>query len=140
METGYVNGYVQRMRRGAYKGTLTIDGVELEGGIEATYFKQGGDVYLWLRRTQVMEYDYESQSYITRKREPQWEAYLKKQSDGSMISFKGTFFFLRSKYSIIGIWDSVLEDKNRLNLFVEQLPMNEQTISNKINERKRNEP
>ena len=45
--------------------------------------------------------------------------------------------FLRFKYSIVGVWDNVFgKDKQRLNLFVERLPMSEQTIINSNNERK----
>lgn len=141
MLNDYVNGYIQRMRDGSYKGAITIDGVTLEGNIDGTYFKQDGKSYLWLRRSPMMEYDFDSQSYKTRKREPQWEAYLEKQSDNGTISYKGEFTFLRFKYSIVGIWDRVLgtDKTHRLNLFVERLPMNSQTIVNNINERKRKE-
>jgi hypothetical protein len=45
---------------------------------------------------------------------------------------------LRFRYSIVGVWDNILgKDKQRLNLFVERLPMSQQTIVNRINERKR---
>lgn len=140
MNDNYVNGHIQRSREGVYQGSLTIDGVNLEGGIEATYFTQDGKNYLWLKRKMMMEYDFESQTYRTRKREPQWEAYLEKQVEGSTVAYKGTFTFLRFKYSIVGVWDRILgNDKQRLNLFVERLPMAQQTILNSINERKRKE-
>lgn len=136
---GYVNGYVEHRRDGTHQGQLTIDGVVLEGGIEATYFQQDGKHYLWLKRRMMMEYDFESQTYKTRKREPQWEAYLEKNADNT-IAYKGTFTFLRFRYSIVGVWDSILgKDNQRLNLFVERLPMAQQTILNGINERKRKE-
>lgn len=136
----YTNGYIQNTKSGHYRGELTIDGVTLEGGIEATYFKQDGKNYLWLKRKTMMVFDFESQTYKTRKREPQWEAYLEKQVDGNTVAYKGTFMFLRFKYSIVGVWDRILgNDMQRLNLFVERLPMSEQTIVNSINERKRNE-
>ena len=140
MNDNYVNGHIQRSREGVYQGSLTIDGVNLEGGIEATYFTQDGKNYLWLKRKKMMEYDFESQTYRTRKREPQWEAYLEKQVDGNTVAYKGTFTFLRFRYSIVGVWDKILgNDKQRLNLFVERLPMAQQTILNGINERRRKE-
>ena len=140
MNDNYVNGHIQRSREGVYQGSLTIDGVNLEGGIEATYFTQDGKNYLWLKRKMMMEYDFESQTYRTRKREPQWEAYLEKQVEGNTVAYKGTFTFLRFIYSIVGVWDRILgNDKQRLNLFVERLPMAQQTILNSINERKRKE-
>lgn len=139
-EYGYVNGFVERNAGGSYHGQLTIDGVKLDGGIEATFFKQEGKNYLWLKRRPMMEYDFDSQGYKTRKRNPQWEAYLEKQVDGGVVAYKGEFAFLRFRYSIVGVWDKVLgQDKQRLNIFIERLPMSEQTILNKINERKRNE-
>lgn len=140
MNDNYVNGHIQRSREGVYQGSLTIDGVNLEGGIEATYFTQDGKNYLWLKRKKMMEYDFESQTYRTRKREPQWEAYLEKQVEGNTVAYKGTFTFLRFRYSIVGVWDKILgNDKQRLNLFVERLPMAQQTILNGINERRRKE-
>lgn len=140
MNDGYVNGYIQRSRDGVYQGNLTIDGVNLEGGIEATYFTQEGKNYLWLKRKPMMVYDFESQSYRICKREPHWEAYLEKQVEDNTVAYKGTFTFLRFKYSIIGVWDRILgNDKKRLNLFVERMPMSQQTILNGINERKRKE-
>ena len=135
----YVNGYVQREGH-RYVGEIEIDGIRLQGGISAVYFKDGGENYLWLKRKMMMEYDFESQTYRTRKREPQWEAYLEKQVEGNTVAYKGTFTFLRFIYSIVGVWDRILgNDKQRLNLFVERLPMAQQTILNSINERKRKE-
>jgi hypothetical protein len=140
MNDNYINGHIQRSREGVYQGSLTIDGVNLEGGIEATYFTQDRKNYLWLKRKKMMEYDFESQTYRTRKREPQWEAYLEKQVEGNTVAYKGTFTFLRFKYSIVGVWDRILgNDKQRLNLYVERLPMAQQTILNGINERRRKE-
>ena len=132
-----VNGFVQREAGGHYGGNVTVDGVDLSP-IEATYFKQEGESYLWLRRKPIMEYDFETQSYKTRKREPSWECYLKKMKDGSAVAYRGEFSFLRFRYAIYGIWDNVLgNDKALLNLYVERLPMNQQTILNGVNERKR---
>lgn len=135
MYNDYTNGYVERGSGGVYQGRLTIDGVSLEGGIEAVYFKQDGKNYLWIKRRAMLEYDFETKEYKARKREPQWEAYLEKQIDSSRIAYKGVFSFFKFRYSIVGIWDAILgKEKQRLNLFVERLPMNEQTIINNINE------
>ena len=135
---GYINGHIQRTRDGRYNGVICIDGVVLDGGIDATYFTQEGKSYLWLKRTTTIDYDHESQTYKVRKRKPQWEAYLQKQVDDNTVAYKGTFTFLRFKYSIVGVWDRILgQDKQqRLNLFVERLPMSQQTILTGINERR----
>lgn len=136
-EDGYINGFVERKDGGRYEGNLTIDGVSLSP-VEAVYFKDNGITYLWLKRKPILEYDSKTMKYTQRKREPQWEAYLQQQK--GVVAYKGEFFFLRFKYSIIGIWDSVLgKEKQRLNLFVEKLPMSQQTIINKINERNSND-
>lgn len=135
----YVNGYVERRKDGSYGGSLAIEGINLQGGISAIYFKDDGENYLWLRRKKVLEYDFESQAYKEREAKPQFEAYLKKQMDGDTVAYKGEFFFMRFKFSITGVWDKILgHDKQRLNLFVERLPQSEQTIINSINESKRN--
>lgn len=140
-EYGYTNGYVERKNGGAYEGKLAIDGVDVSP-INAVYFKgkQDGKVRLWLRRNDILEYDMDEEKYIARKRTPQWEAYLTKQTDGNTVAFRGEFFFLRFKYSIVGVWDSILgKEKSRLNLYVERLPMAQQSVLNGINERKRKE-
>jgi hypothetical protein len=65
---------------------------------------------------------------------------LKKQVENSTFAFVGIFVFMRFKFKIVGFWDDVLgRDKRRLNLFVDRLPMEEQSIINGINKRKRNE-
>ena len=134
----YTSGYIQRTKDGAYQGTLSIDGIELSGGIEAVCFEHEGVKYLWLKRKQILEYDFESQTYKQRKQKPYWEAYIKKQIDGNTVAYKGEFFFLKFKYSIVGVWDNVLgKEKQRLNLFVERLPMSQQSILLDINARKR---
>lgn len=137
----YVNGYVERRKDGTYGGSLTIEGINLQGGITATYFKDDGESYLWLRRKKVLEYDFESQAYHEREARPPFEAYLKKQLNDGTVAYKGEFAFMRFKYSITGVWDKVLgNDKHRLNLFVERLPLSQQTIINSINEsRKKND-
>lgn len=134
----FVNGYIERTREGSFVGRLSIDGVDISP-IEGIYFRQDGEMYLWLKRRHIMEYDFDSQSYKTRKPEPQWEAYLKKGADG-VAAYSGEFAFLRFRYSVKGVWDVVFgKDKHRLNLFVERLPMERQTILNNINERRRND-
>jgi len=139
MTNDYVNGYIQRTKKGSYEGRVTIDGVALPT-IIAVFFRDGAENYLWLKRKRVLEYNFESQTYKEREAKPQWECYLLKQLDGNTVAYKGEFVFLKFRYSIIGVWDRVLgNDKQRLNLFVERLPMTEQTIINANNERKRNE-
>ena len=133
----YINGYVERKQGGRYEGKLSIDGILLPS-ITATYFKDDGENYLWIRRKKVLEYDFETQTYKEREARPQFEAYLKKQLDGDAVAYKGEFFFMRFKYSIIGVWDKILgNDCQRLNLFVERLPLTQQTIINSINESKK---
>lgn len=137
MSDEYVNGYVERKQGGHYEGKLSIDGILLPS-ITATYFKDDGENYLWLRRKKVLEYDFESQAYREREARPPFEAYLKKQLDGNTVAYKGEFVFMRFKYSITGVWDKILgNDKQRLNLFVERLPLTQQTIINSINESKK---
>ena len=127
------------MKSGSYEGRVVIDGISLPE-ITAVYFKENSESYLWLKRKKVLDYDFESQSYKEREAEPRWEAYLKKQLDNNAVAYKGEFMFLRFKYSIVGVWDKILgNDKQRLNLFIERLPMSEQTIINSNNERKRKE-
>ena len=136
MTSDYINGYIQRTKSGSYEGRVTIDGVTLPS-IIAIFFVDGTDRYLWLKRKKVLDYNFETQSYKEREAEPRWEAYLKKQLDNNTVAYKGEFMFLRFKYSIVGVWDKILgNDKQRLNLFIERLPMSEQTIINSNNERK----
>lgn len=139
MNEGYTNGYVQRDGRGAYVGTVNIQGVSL-GTIVGQYFQQGEDTYLWLKRKRILEYDNNTMSYKEREPQPQWECYMKKQMEANTVAFKGEFTFMRFRFSITGVWDRILgtDKKHRLNLFVERMPMSEQTIINSINERKRN--
>ena len=132
----YINGYIQRSQGGSYDGNITIDGILLPA-ISAVFFKDNGENYLWLKRKKVLDYDYESQTYKEREAKPQWEAYLKKQVNENAVAYKGEFLFMHFKYSIVGVWDKVLgNDKQRLNLFVERLPMSQQTLINTINEQK----
>lgn len=138
MVEDYINGYIQRTQGGSYEGKITIDGISLPA-ISAVYFTKDSDNYLWLKRKKILDYDFESQTYKEREAIPPWEAYLKKQVADGAVAYKGEFCFLRFKYSIVGVWDCILgKDKQRLNLFVERLPMSQQTIVNAINERKQN--
>lgn len=138
-ERGYNNGFIQRKAGGKYEGEIEIDGVDLSP-IEGIFFKdEKSDTYLWLKRKPMLEYNLETGEYYNKRREPMWEAYLKKQSKG-VLSFKGEFVFFRFCYTIVAIIDSVIgKEKQRLNFFVERKPMNEQTIINNINKRKSDE-
>ena len=140
MVEGYTNGYIQRTQSGACEGKVSVEGIDLSP-ISAVFFKKDNDNYIWLKRKKVLEYDEKSQSYKEREAQPLWECYLKKQSDKDTIAYKGEFVFMRFKFSVTGVWDNVLgmDKKHRLNLFIERLPMSEQTIINSINERKRND-
>ena len=131
----YINGYIERRSGGRFDGTLRIDGVDISP-ITAVAFKEEGKTYLWLRRKDMLVYDENTQQYLTKKREPRWEAYLEKQMDGSTVAYKGEFHFLMFKYEIVGVWDSVFgKERSRMNFFVERLPMEKQDIINAINER-----
>lgn len=135
---GYTNGYIEKKSKGTYEGILNIDGIDISP-IEGVYFKKDGNQYLWIKRKDLLEYDNERMVYFKRQRKPYWETYLTKQSKGT-INYKGEFFFLHIRYSIVGIWDAIFkQEKQRLNLFVERLPMKEQTIINRIYERNNNE-
>ena len=138
MYEDYINGYIERQNGGAYEGRINIDGISLPA-IIGVYFKDDGENYLWIKRKKVLEYDFESQTYKEREAKPQFEAYLKKQIDGNVVAYKGEFVFMRFKFSITGVWDKVLgKDKQRLNLFVERLPLAQQTIINSINQSRKN--
>ena len=140
-EYSYVNGYVERKSGGSYEGVLRFEGGIDLSPIQAVYFKKDGSDYLWLKRKPLLEYDEKTETYRRREREPRWECYLKKQMDGNTVIYKGEFTFMRFKFYIDGVWDGVLglDEKQRLNLYVERMPMSMQTIINGINERKRNE-
>ena len=134
-ENGFINGFLERKAGGRYEGKLSIEGIDLSP-IEGVYFQDGGKQYLWIKRKPLVEFDYELQEYKKRPREPRWETYLEKQLDKNTIAYKGDFHLFHFKFSIVGIWDLVFgKDKQRLNLYVERLPMSEQTIIRNINER-----
>lgn len=141
MDNGYVNGYIERKSKGVYLGSLSIEGIDISP-ITGVYFKQDNENYLWLKRQKILEYDDNTMVYKERDARPKWECYLKKQLDNNAVAYKGEFYFLRFRFSIVGMWDNILgvDDKHqRLNLFVERLPMTQQTIINSINKRKRDE-
>lgn len=137
MEGDYINGYIQRSQGGSYDGKITIEGILLPA-ISAVFFKDNGENYLWLKRKKVLDYDFESQTYKEREARPQWEVYMKKQTDNNAAAYKGEFFFIHFRYSIVGVWDKVFgKDKQRLNLYVERKPMRQQTLVNAINKTKK---
>lgn len=137
MSDGFVSGFLERKPGGRYEGELRIDGVDISP-IEGVYFKQDDNSYLWLKRKPMLRYNDKTMTYVTTAREPRWEAYLKKQVEHNTVAYKGSFTFLRFAYSIMGVWDIVLgREHNRLNFYVERLPMSEQLILSSINERKR---
>lgn len=133
----YINGFIERKQGGRYEGKITIDGILLPA-ISAVFFKDGDSNYLWLKRKKVLDYDFESQTYKEREARPQWEAYMKKQTDNNTVAYKGEFFFMHFGYSIVGVWDKVFgKDKQRLNLYVERKPMGQQALINAINKTKK---
>ena len=130
-----LSGYIQKTKKGTLEGELSIYGVDISP-VHATMFEKDGDNYLWLRRKDIMEYDFDIMSFKTRKARPKWEVYMKKQIKDGTVCYKGEFVFLRFKYSITGLWDRVLGmEKSRMNLFVDRLPQEKQDIINKINKR-----
>ena len=133
----YINGYIERHRGGKQKGVLRIERIDLSP-IEGRYFTNSdGRKMLWLKRTPMLVYDDVLDKYERREKKPMWEAYLFKQQNSGDIAYRGEFVFLRFRFSIVGIWDKVLTDKFRLNLFVERMPMKAQNIIKKIAETKK---
>lgn len=131
----YINGYIERKSPSEYLGGITIEGIDLSP-IQAQYFKRDDETWLWIKRKQLLEYDSHAMKYTKREREPRFEAYLKKQNNDGTFAYVGEFLFMRFKFKIVGVFDSLMENKKRLNLYVERLPMSEQTIINGINQRK----
>lgn len=124
----YVNGYLERTTDGRYEGEITIEGVSLSP-IVGVLFQKDDKTYLWLRRKDMLVYDESTQKYLTRKREPRWEAYLEKQVSNDAVAFKGEFPLIRWRFSIVGVWDSVFgREKSRINFFVDRLPMERQDL------------
>lgn len=135
----YNNGFIDKDSNGEYVGDINIEGINLSP-ICGQYFKKDGDTYIWIKRRPILEYDFKTESYSRREREPTFECYLKKQPDGDAVSFKGEFFFMRFRFSITGVWDSYVygDSHRRLDLYIERMPAEQQTIINSINERKKN--
>lgn len=124
-------GYIERSR-GGYAGEIKIDGVDVSP-ISGVYFKDNGTHWLWLKRKRLLEYSFETGTYTSREPTPQFEAYLNKQKNDKEVAYRGQFVFFKFKYYIYGIWDKQSNNKDRLNLYVERLPMNEQDILKRIN-------
>ena len=137
MANEYINGYIERKAEGKYEGSIKIEGIDLSP-ISGVFFKQESESYLWIRRKEMLVYNQELQRYITKTREPRFETYLKKTIGASgFVEYVGEFYFMRFKFKIKAIWDAVFGiEKNRLNLFVERLPMEKQDIINKLRENK----
>lgn len=134
-DNGYLNGFLERKAGGRYEGKLSIEGIDLSP-IEGVYFQESGKQYLWIKRKPLIEYDYEFEKYKRRPREPRWETYLEKQIDENTVAYKGECILLHMKFSVVGTWDAVLgKEKQRLNLYVERMPMQDQTIILNIKER-----
>lgn len=124
------NGYIEK-KKGEYIGELSIDGVDISP-IVGIYFKDKGKHWLWIKRKRILEYDIESQSFRTRNPSPMFEIFLKKEKQGSPIAYKGICTFFRFKYTMTAVWDKFSKDKERLNLYVDRLPLQEQNIINKL--------
>ncbi len=130
-ENAYSNGYLERCAGGKYEGMIEVDGVSLSP-IDGLYFKEKGKNWLWVKRKETIEYDYMNDTYIKRKANPYWECYMEKQRGGD-IAYVGYFVFCHFRYVIKGIWDRFMKDVDRINFYVERLPMSDQTIINNIN-------
>lgn len=130
----YINGFIERKAGGKHEGRVTIDGILLDD-IEGMYFEVNNRKHLWLKRKPVMEYDFKKGAFKTRQAVPYWETYLEKVYGDGTVAYKGECVFMRFRYSVTGVWDAVLgKDKQRLNLFIERLPEQQQTIIKSINE------
>jgi hypothetical protein len=134
-ECGY--GFLEKTENKRYSGEVSVDGVNLSP-IEGVLFRKDGKTFLWLRRTDKLVYDNEEMRYVTKKRKPEWQAYLEKQVGDNVVQYKGEFFFMRFKYIISGVWDRVMgmDKRQRMNFYVERAPMSRQDIINGINDRK----
>lgn len=130
------DGYLQKGKNG-FEGQIIIENINLSP-IEGMFFvhDRTKKEFLWLKRKPLLEYNSKEQKYDFRPREPRWEVYLEKYYGGS-IPYIGYFVFLHIKYKISGIWDKneISKKKQRINFFIERLPISEQTIINEINKR-----
>lgn len=135
----YINGFIERKAGGTIEGSIVIEGIDLSP-ITAVMFKREDEKYLWIRRKDALVYDEKTQRYNNKKREPRFEAYLKFQVNDNVVAYRGEFYFMRWKFSAVGIWDAVFgRTKGRINLFVEKLPMSKQDIINATNKKLNNE-
>ena len=75
MDDDIPSGWIERRPGGKYEGRISIERIDLSP-IEAVYFKDGVDNYLWLKRKPIMEYDMEAMTYRTRPREPSCLGYV----------------------------------------------------------------
>ena len=129
-------GHLQK-KNDRFEGEIYIEDIDLSP-IEGKFFiyEKDGMQYLWIKRKPIMEYNDIKREYEKRQREPRWEAYLHKQNN-DLISYVGEFVFLHFKFKIQAIWDNSEEGrkKQKLMLYVERLPKDQQTIINNINER-----
>lgn len=129
----YNQGYIEIVK-GECVGELSIDGVDISP-ITGYYFKYQGTSWLWVKRKRILEYSFETNEYKSKSPTPMFEVYMQKETKKqSTIAYKGTFIFFKFKYKIFGIWDTNEKNKKkqRLNLYVERLPMEEQNIINNI--------
>lgn len=124
------DGFLEKTRSGTYEGNIIIEGIDLSP-ITGIYFKENGKFWLWLKRKDKIDYDFKDGTYTKRVAVPYWECYLEKQPNGR-IAYKGFFIFCHFKYSIVGMWDKYMKDKDRINFYIERLPQEEQTIINNI--------
>ena len=130
------NGYLTRKGDGRYEGEIMVEGINLSP-IQGMYFKSNDKkMMLWIKRKRILEYDDVNMRYTEREREPRFETYMNEvvEYNERRIAFRGEFMFLRLRFTIIGIWDTILGNKkDRLNLYVERMPMEQQTIVKNIN-------
>lgn len=125
------SGYIEK-NRGGYVGEMNIDGVDISP-ISAVYFRDNGTHWLWVKRKKILEYSFETGCYTSREPLPMFEAYLVKQSNNANdIAYKGEFAFFKFMYSIYGVWDKQ-SNKDRLNFYIERLPMQKQDILKRLN-------
>lgn len=132
-ENTYANGYLERKTNGGYEGEISIEGVDLSP-IVGIFFKEKGKQYLWLKRKKIVDYDHKQGIFVSRSPSPYWETYLGTNSN-QMSRYKGEFFFFHVKFNIYGIWDGIDKKRNRMNFFIDRVPMSEQTIINNINKK-----
>lgn len=136
MRESFRNGYIERKKDGRYSGCLTIEGIDLSP-ISALMFDVEGERHIWLRRSDSLVYDEHTQRYEKKRRSPYFEAYMSKTSQDGSFFYSGEFCFMKFMFRVKGVWEQDFGgDGTRMNLFVERLPYERQTIINGINKRK----